>query len=169
MDKLFLFADGSVDPKLKIGYGAYLAVNENELSKDSKRAQVKVKSFEETSSTKLELQTLIWALTEIHGASRKVVVFTDSQNIIGLPRRRNGLEQNDYCSGKNKLINNHKLYREFYKIMDQLDCELIKVEGHLSLMQKDDIDRLFTLVDRASRKTLKGAKQLLLEKQDRSV
>lgn len=166
MDKLLLFTDGSIDPKLKIGYGAYLTVNESELSIESKRAQVKVKSFEETSSTKLELQTLIWALTEIHGASRKVVVFTDSQNIIGLPGRRNHLEQNDYRSARNVFLNNHELYREFYEITDQFDCEFVKVKGHMPSMRKDDIDRLFTLVDRASRKSLKGAKQVHLTKQD---
>jgi len=156
-DKLLLFIDGSVDPQLKIGHGAYLVVNEKELSIDSIRSQVKVKSFENTSSTILELQTLIWALADLKGAIRKVVVYTDSQNIIGLHRRRYRLEQNDYRSAKNKLLNNHELYREFYKIMDRLDCELIKVKGHLPSMQKDDIHRLFTLVDKASRKALKDA------------
>jgi ribonuclease HI len=158
MDKLLLFTDGSVDPKLKIGYGAYLAIDENDLSTDSKSTQVKVKSFDDTSSTKLELQTFIWALTEIQGSGRKVVAYTDSQNIIGLPSRRKSLEQNDFYSSKSKRLKNHELYREFYKIMDHLDCELIKVAGHLSLVNKDAIDRLFTLVDRGSRKALKGAK-----------
>lgn len=157
MDKLLLFTDGSVDPKLKVGYGAYLAIDENDLSIDSKESLVKVKSFDDTSSTKLELQTLIWALTEIQGAARSVVVYTDSQNIIGLPRRRKSLEQNDFYSAKNKRLSNHELYRAFYNLMDQLDCELIKVEGHLSYIQKDNIDKLFTLVDRASRKALKCA------------
>jgi len=114
-----------------------------------------VKRFDNTSSTKLELQTLIWALDQIQGSTGKVIVYTDSQNIIGLLGRRNSLEQNNYRSGKNKLLNNHKLYREFYKIMDQLDCELVKVKGHLSSIQKSDIDRLFTFVDRGSRKALK--------------
>ncbi len=82
-----------------------------------------MKTFEDTSSMKLELQTLLWALAEIHGTSRKVVIYTDSQNIIGLPGRRNHLEQNNYYSEKNKLLNNHELYREFYKKMDQLDYE----------------------------------------------
>lgn len=168
-DKLLLFVDGSVDPKLRIGYGAYLAVNENEQSVSAGRTQVKVKNFEETSSTKLELQTLVWALTEIHGTSRKVVVFTDSQNIIGLPSRRENLEQKDFCSQKNKQLINHKLYREFYKLTDQLDCELTKVGGHLPSSQKDHFDKLFVLVDKASRKALKGAKQLLVVREKESI
>ncbi|MEO9871743.1 RNase H family protein [Ekhidna sp.] len=161
IDKLFLFVDGSADPKLKIGCGAYLPVNENELRLDSKSAQVKVNLFRETSSTKLELQTLIWALTEIRESSRKIVVFTDSQNIIGLLKRQKRLEQSNYHSKTGKLLKNHELYRKFYEIMNQLDCELIKVKGHLSSMQKDDMDRLFTLVDRASRKALQDVKKMI--------
>lgn len=158
MIKLKLFTDVSVSAQLKIGYGAYLAVSENEQSINLESTRVKVRKFEDTSSTKLELQTLLWALTEIRGTSRKVVIYTDSQNIIELPGRRNHLEQSNYSSKKNKFLNNHEQYREFYKIMDQLDYELIKVKGHLSSVQKDDIDRLFTLVDRASRKALKESK-----------
>jgi hypothetical protein len=36
-----------------------------------------------------------------------------------------------------------------------LDCEFIKVHGHQASNQKDLIDRLFTIVDRASRKALR--------------
>jgi hypothetical protein len=41
-------------------------------------------------------------------------------------------------------------------MIDQLDCELVKVRGHQVSNQKDDIDRLFKLVDSASRNALKG-------------
>jgi len=68
---------------------------------------------------------------------------------------RPGFEQNDYGSKKNKHIRNYKLYQEFYKITDQLDCEMLKVRGHMVSNQKDYIDRLFTIVDRASRKALR--------------
>jgi hypothetical protein len=62
MDELMLLTDGSVNIQSKIGYGAYLAVSERGLSLDSLRTRVKVRRFEHTSSTKLELQTLLWAL-----------------------------------------------------------------------------------------------------------
>ena len=52
-----LFADGSVNTQSDIGYGAYLAVSERGLSLNSLRTHVKVRRFEHTSSTKLELQT----------------------------------------------------------------------------------------------------------------
>jgi len=38
---------------------------------------------------------------------------------------------------------------------EQLDCEFVKVRGHLKSNQKDDVDRLFALVDSASRNALR--------------
>ena len=156
MDELILFADGSVNTRSHIGYGAYLAVSDRGLSLDVLQKQVKVRRFEPTSSTKLELQTLIWALNEIQAIGRKVIVYTDSQNIVGLPGRRDRLEQNDYRSKNKKRLNHYELYQEFYRITDPLDCEVVKVRGHQVSNQKDDIARLFTLVDRASRKALRS-------------
>ena len=155
MNTLKLFTDGSVNTKSKIGYGAYLFISEDGLSLDSLKRHIKVKRFEETTSTKLELQTLLWALSSIEVNECKIVVYTDSQNIISLLERRERLEQNNYSSKKNKLIKNYKLYQDFYKITDQLNCKFIKVSGHKKSIQKDNIDQLFTLVDRASRNALR--------------
>mgnify|MGYP003993167203 FL=1 len=156
MKELILLTDGSVNTKSRIGYGAYLAVSEHGLSLDSLRERVKVMRFENTSSTKLELQTLLWALGDIRALESKVVVYTDSQNIMGLPGRRERFEQNSYRSKKGRLLNNYELYQEFYRVTDQLKCRFVKVRGHQVSNQKDDIDRLFTLVDRASRNALRG-------------
>jgi ribonuclease HI len=158
MDELILVTDGSVNAQSNTGYGAYLAVSERELSLDSLKTRVKVRRFEHTSSTKLELQTLLWALSDIQALGSKVIVYTDSQNIVELQGRRDRFEQNDYRSKKNKRLNNYELYQEFYRLIDQLDCKLVKVRGHQISNQKDDIDRLFTLVDRASRNALREKK-----------
>lgn len=155
MDQQLLFTDGSVDTRSSVGYGAYLLVSENQLDLTVTEFTIPVKRFENTSSTKLELQTLIWALSTIQLNGKKLRIYTDSQNIIGLAGRRARLEQNDYHSKKNKLLKHHELYREFFKITDQLDCEFVKVQGHLPSAMKDNIDRLFTLVDRASRRALR--------------
>ncbi|MGB5965819.1 MAG: RNase H family protein [Sulfurimonadaceae bacterium] len=155
MTELRLFTDGSVNPQLKVGYGAYLAVAEGEVPLESLESSVKVMRFEQTSSTKLELQTLLWALSDISALGCRVIVHTDSQNVIGLHGRRARFEQNDYMSKKNRRIANYALYQEFYKVTDQLECEFVKVRGHKLSHQKDETDRLFTLVDRASRKALR--------------
>jgi len=151
-----LFTDGSVDPRSNIGYGAYLAVPDGGPSVGSLRARVKVRRFEHTSSTKLEMQTLLWALSDIRASGSRVTVYTDSQNIIGLPGRRDRLEQNEFHSKKNRRLSNYKLYHEFYKMIDQLNCEFEKVRGHQVSNQNNYTDRLFKLVDKASRHALRG-------------
>jgi ribonuclease HI len=151
MNKTMLFTDGSVNNQSKIGYGAYLAISEQGVPLYSLKNNVKVKKFEHTSSTKLELQTLLWALTDIQLSSNKLIIYTDSQNIISLPRRRSRFEKNNYYSKNNKRLNNYELYQEFYRVTDKLNYELIKVKGHQAADKKDDIDKLFSLVDKASR------------------
>ncbi|MFK5985512.1 MAG: ribonuclease H [Pseudomonadota bacterium] len=157
MSKILLFTDASVNPPSKIGYAAYLAIpdmadysNYQQLSR-----QIKLKQFNNTSSTKLELQGLLWALSEIKSITSKIIVYTDCQNIIGLQQRRESLEKNNYHTKKGKLINNFELYQAFFKIIDLLDCSFIKVQGHQPSKYKDQMDKIFTLVDRASRSALK--------------
>jgi ribonuclease HI len=151
-----LFIDGSVNNQSKIGYGAYLLVPEEDILLEELKPMVRVKRFEHTSSTKLELQTLLWALEEIHIKGSKITVYTDSQNIIGLLGRRERLVQNNYISKSNKLVNHHDLYKEFFRVVDLINCEFVKVKGHLVSKEKDNVDRLFTLVDRASRNALRN-------------
>ena len=146
-----LFTDGSVSTKLRIGYGAYLALPEGQ---EPLTSHIKLKQFVDTSSTKLELQTLLWALSEI--SASEVISYTDSQNIIGLPGRRARLEQSNYFSSKNKRLNNYELYQEFYRLTSGLKCELVKVVGHQASSKKGEIDRLFGLVDQASRRALQA-------------
>ena len=86
-------------------------------------------------------------------------MYTDSQNIMGLPGRRERFEQNDYYSKKNRRLNNYEMYQEFYRMTDLLNCKLVKVSGHKVSNQKDNIDILFTLVDKASREALRGNDQ----------
>jgi len=152
--QIYLFTDGSVNPQSGIGFGGYLLLDKLEfLSKLEK--EVKVKKFNNTSSTKLELETLLWALTEISSKNHKILIYTDCQNIIGLNDRRDRFEKNNYITSKGKQIKNHELYKDFYKLIDILNCEFIKVKGHKKKSTKDDIDKIFTLVDKATRNALR--------------
>ncbi|MGE4545264.1 MAG: ribonuclease HI [Pedobacter sp.] len=155
LNDVMLFIDGSVHVQSKLGYGAYLAVTETDLSTGSLRASVKVQRFEHTSSTRLELQTLLWALKDIPASVGTLTVYTDSQNIIGLHERREQLEKNNYRSKNDRPLNNSDLYQAFFRITDQFNCTFVKVRGHHLSSEKDAIDRLFTLVDRASRSALR--------------
>jgi ribonuclease HI len=160
VNKILLFVDGSVDVQSKTGFGACLVVSDPSPSPETLKKKVKVKRFEQTSSTKLELQTLLWALNEIILDANRIVIYTDSQNIISLNRRRERLEKNNYFSKNNRQINNSDLYIEFFRMIDMCDCEFIKVQGHQPTRHKDEIHRLFTLVDRASRNALRKEKNI---------
>jgi len=155
INSIRLFTDGSVNPKLKVGYGAYLVVYDDSQTLDELESSVKTGMFTQTSSTKLELQTLLWALKEISTLNKRVTIYTDSQNTVGLLNRRIRFEKNGYMTKKNKLIDNHELYKEFYEIVDTIECDIIKVKGHKLEKDKDEIDAIFTLVDRASRDALR--------------
>jgi len=150
-----LFTDGSVNPQEKIGFGAYLQIDNQNIEFSSLKDTIKVKKFDNTSSTKLELQGLLWALNQIANSKKAIVVYTDCQNIIGLQKRRKQFEENNYLTKKNKLIANHTLYKEFYQLTDKLNCEFKKVKGHKVGSEKDLIDKVFTLVDKASRDALR--------------
>ncbi len=144
-----LFTDGSAHPPSRIGYGAYLAVTDTNIE-----SAVQTKRFENTSSSQLEVETLIWALQTLQ--PKTVTVYTDSQNIIGLPERRSRFEERNYRNQKNMPVKHADLYREFFCLTDQIDCTFVKVKGHRVSDQKTDIDHLFTRVDRASRRALRS-------------
>ena len=154
---LILLSDGSVNPQSKVGYGAYLLISASEISQEEFRPQVKVRRFAPTTSTQLELQTLLWALNAIAQTDYSLRICTDSQNIVGLPQRREQMELNDYCAKSGRRLNNAALYREFYRQTDRFDCEFVKLAGHLPAKRKTQIDRLFSLVDKASRQALRDS------------
>ena len=101
MSSLNLFCDGSVNPQKKIGFGAYFIYDENLKTQD-----IKTIKFENTSSTKLELEVLIWALCDKRILNKNINIYTDCQNILGLANRREKLERNFYKSSTGKEIKN---------------------------------------------------------------
>jgi ribonuclease HI len=155
MKKIKLFTDSSVNPQEKIGFGAFLFLDEKNISLEEMRKNIKIKRFENTSSTKLELQTFLWALNEINDKDIIIEVYTDCQNIIGLQDRRKKLEKNNFHSLAGKLMNNHELYKDFFEKIDKLNLTFIKVKGHKKNSLKDEIDTIFNLVDKASRNALR--------------
>ena len=159
-NNLMLFTDGSANSKTDIGFGAYLVVSDLGQLPSSLKENVQLRCFKNTSSTKLELQTLLWALTDLIELETKInqlTIYTDSQNIIGLLTRREKLESSNYYSRNNKRLNNYELYQQFYELADQLNFQLVKLTGHKTMDAKDHIDHMFTLVDRASRAALRKA------------
>ncbi|MDB2405304.1 ribonuclease H [Arcobacteraceae bacterium] len=152
----YLFVDGSVNPQQKIGFGAYLLLDENDINNDINKNDIKTKFFEDTSSTKLELQILLYAFNTIAPKGYKLIIYTDCQNILTLTSRRDTLEKNNYLTKTNKVIKNTLEYKEFFSLIDLYDCEFIKLKGHKKKSTKDTIDQIFSLVDKRARVSLRN-------------
>ncbi|RXJ86360.1 ribonuclease HI [Arcobacter sp. CECT 8985] len=149
--KYKLFVDGSVNPQKKIGFGSYLLCEEI-VNCDKKL--IKSKFFEDTSSTKLEVQTFLWALKDID-LKHKFIVYTDCQNILSLLNRKEKLQSNNYLTKTGKEVKNKELYKEFFLLYEKYDFEIIKIKGHKKSETKDEIDKIFSFVDKASRLKLR--------------
>lgn len=151
ISEIFLFCDGSVHTQTGLGCGAYLITRDMTLPISTLTGSVKTQLFSQTSSTRLELQTLLHALSESDSCANKATVFTDSQNIVGLPGRREKLEIQRFRSKQGKPLNNADLYQAFFVEMDKRSIELVKVKGHSRASEKTTTERIFALVDQAAR------------------
>jgi ribonuclease HI len=158
-----LFSDVSVNPQLKTGMGAFLLLpfpllelQENGIENPLLYSnQVKSKLFENTSSTKAEFQTLLWALNEIENiliAPFKLTICTDSQGITSLISRKHKLVSSNFMKNEDEQIRNAELYKEFYKKLELLNFEIVKIKGHSPKSKKDNLQLIFTLIDRKVRR-----------------
>lgn len=156
MNSISIFIDGSLSPQKKIGYGAYLLLNEELVYDEKLKKNVILKRFENTSSTKLEIETFLWCIKEIDKKDIKIDIYTDCQNLVELQSRQERLEKNNYHSSKGKLLSNSELYKEFFLLIKKYNCNFIKVKGHKKNSLKDEIDKIFNIVDKASREALRN-------------
>jgi ribonuclease HI len=162
-----LFTDVSLDPWRKRGVGAYLVVPASfmevpphSIGRSAVTGRLVLRRFEDTSSTRLEVQTVLSALEDFRNelkaaAPVKLKVYSDSQCVAGLLGRRQGLEAGRFISkGKNRRITNASLYRKFYEFHDELGFAVIKVAGHSRSRSHDTVHRIFSCVDREVRQAL---------------
>lgn len=168
VNRYALFSDVSLNPGLKLGFGAYLVTPSSFLGISPERIiqqgfvkQIRLRRFEATSSTRLEVQTLLWALEDFLGEASgyrfgTLDVYSDSQCVAGLLRRRARLEMCGFCSsGTNRPLKNACLYRKFYEFHDALGFEVIKVAGHSRFRSHDAIHRVFSFVDKEAGRALR--------------
>jgi ribonuclease HI len=162
-----LFCDVSVNTKTKNGIGGYILLPieyldklPDNLNKNEIQNMLITKQFKDTSSTTLEVLNVLWALEnfkkEIQKSdNNKLIIFSDSQCVNGLMARRARLEQNNLISKRTKeSLKNASLYREFYRLYDEIGFEIVKVKGHSKSGNQDTIHRIFSYVDRGVRQSL---------------
>lgn len=167
MNNFALFTDVSLNPQLKCGIGGYLLVPAalldgppHAIELDEVSARLVTRRFTETSSTRLELQTVLWALENswqelIIPAPGNLQIYTDSQSVAGLLPRRDGLLKSDFIAKRSgRLLINAPLYRQFYEAYDRFGFQVNKVRGHSPASSHDTVRRIFSCVDRGVRKAL---------------
>jgi ribonuclease HI len=165
-----VFTDVSLNPKIKKGLGAYLFLPasylELPLIEIVSRNLIKFmqfQSFEFTSSTQLEVETVLWAMKDIlkihqNDISLKLHLYTDSQCVAGLLGRRQKLEQNKFISKATKQPLLHaELYKEFYELYDEIRFDVTKVAGHAESYTHDTRHRIFSYLDKAVRQKAKNS------------
>jgi len=168
MNSLALFTDVSLNPQRRLGVGACLLVPASLLhsapdaiERDEILALLRFMRVSDTSSTKLEVQTVLWALEECRmefngSAPRNLQLYTDSQCVVGLLGRRAGLEAKNFVAGRSgQPLANASLYQAFYAVQDQLGFELTKVVGHSRAVSHNSVQRIFSYVDKAVRRELR--------------
>ena len=167
MNSFALFTDVSLNPELKLGVGAYLVVpaaflevSPHSIEISQITDQLVIQRFEGTSSTTLEVQTVLWSLEDYRSGLKgsklgKLQVYSDSQCVVNLLRRRPGLEAKGFVSKRTRQqLKNACLYRRFYEFYDELGFEIIKVSGHTCSCSHNTVNRIFSLVDKNVRKIL---------------
>ncbi len=164
-----LFTDASVNSQLKRGVGGYLILpatiletSPSSIEKADIIGRLVLRRCAGVGSTQMEIRTIIWALEDYQSTltgsgHEELSVYTDSQCIADLSRRRSGLENKNYIGKKtNGEIKNATLYRKLYSLYDELNMNVVKVAGHSRVASHDTVHRIFSIVDREVRKALRS-------------
>ena len=164
-----VFCDASVSPKRKLGVGAYLILNNQEmeaLTSDQMieslvNEQLKYVTMAIDKPNVAEIKTFIHMLNEL-GQFKKLVhdihCYTDCQTLCGLlGQRRTKLVASGFRNKKGEPLAHQLLYKQLFNLCDQYPLNIHKVKGHQpNRDKKTTIDNIFSYVDRLSRKKLRS-------------
>ncbi|MCH6255790.1 hypothetical protein MLD52_04480 [Puniceicoccaceae bacterium K14] len=154
-----LLTDCSVSPKTGYGIGGYIFLQDFDTPLEHLNNSIQLKKFSNVTSTELELKTLLWALAELKGSAINCIIYTDSQNITRLPGRRARLEENGFKNSSGRDLKLRDAYLSFFKQMDGLKFEVNKVKGHSPNHHKNQLEKVFSLIDKKTRKSLRELKE----------
>ena len=150
--------------------GGYLSIPESRVDTLPRRRlepgdfnqTVAVKRFQDVSSTRLELETMLWALEEYSSGAtaavlpERLLIHSDSQAPAGLLSRRKRLEENGFYSKRGRSpLKNASLYRLFYTFHDQLKFDVVQTPGPMPSRFQDANQRVFACVHRCVRQALR--------------
>lgn len=169
-----IFVDASYSPERRLGVGGFFCiancpddalVNKNIVKELYSPDAVKTRIVEQTTNTRLELQTLLWVLESLKldngntpsGEMGPVTIYTDCRTAVDLLRRRERLENIHYLSKrKGTILGNADIYKSIFTLYDELSPKLIWIKGHTLEKDRVGVQRIFSEVDRFVRNLLRN-------------
>ncbi|OHB68362.1 MAG: hypothetical protein A2W17_01025 [Planctomycetes bacterium RBG_16_41_13] len=168
-----IFIDSSYNPGRKLGVGGFLCIPHNPGETPANEDMfetwyfpdaVKTRIVENTTNTRLELQTLLWALESLtlengNKASEKrgfITIYTDCLTAVDLPGRRKRLEDVYYLSKrKGSVLRNADIYKSIFALYDEFLPKLVWIKGHTLKKDRVGVHKIFSEVDRLVRNHLR--------------
>jgi len=138
----------------------YLEIPVDKLNKNEIIQNLWLRKFENTSSTQLEVETVLWSIENflnqhIVTENFKLNLYSDSQCVCGLLARKSGLIKKGFRNAKNEILKHAELYKKFYEYHDFLHFDVIKVTGHAPKNTHDTIHRIFSFIDNEVRQEMR--------------
>ena len=143
-----IFTDGSCDLKYKVGGWAAI------LFPGEKQVALKGKVLN-TTHNRMELTAVIKAIDYTLAEFpefKQIWIFSDSQYVVGIAKRRKKLKDKEYLTKKGTPIQNLDLVKELKKHIDSLDINFVKVKAHQKKGNSQNYNRE---VDKLSRKIVR--------------
>ena len=153
----YVYTDASFSKAHHLAVMGYVIFNnhlEHELA-DVSQQSFHLHSMTEDNNIRAEVRGAILALKACETGAN-VILFSDCQTVVGLPRRQEKLIATNFIGKKkNLIINNADIYQAFYKEFDRIGPEIYWVAGHALKNKKTKIDKNFSYVDKQVRKKLR--------------
>lgn len=154
-----IYSDISFSPQTKSGVAGFIHVKNEKSTSSINSSNVHIKHFQNTTCTRLEIEGLIWAIqtTKDLESNSEITIYTDCKTITNLPKRRVRLEKENFKSkSTGLLLSNRDLYIKFFSLFDSLQINLIWTKGHKPQKEKNEAERLFSIVDKTTRRVMRA-------------
>ncbi len=158
--QVFIYADASYSKRAQLAVLGFLIFKSHKEHEELTATHQSPFLFEmpESNNIRAELRGVLWALQSCLPDIKdsQTILYTDCQAISGLLNRRAHLEATQFISQSTKKpLSNMDLYKEFYKIYDLLQPQVIWVRGHTSQSSASKVESNFAVLDKAVRKRLR--------------
>lgn len=167
-EELFVFCDASIAIKNKVAIGSFLILEKSAwdrlsvegflYQKSTLQDKIKHTRFDTHKSTLAEIKTFLYVMKTLAPLeNKKICLFTDCQTLCDLygDRQKKLLERN-FKKKDGSPLNHGTIYKEVIDFFLSYEITVTKVKGHKPKSEKDNkVDKLFSLVDTASRKELR--------------